>query len=100
MNLRGVRESGAFFAVPTYAFMAAILGMCAFGLLRHAFGDLPPVESADLTIVPVPDYEAGVTGLAGAFLLLRAFSSGCATWRCCAAPPRWKQAAGATSTAG
>ena len=32
MNLRGVRESGTFFAVPTYAFMAAILGMCAVGL--------------------------------------------------------------------
>ena len=29
MNLRGVRESGGFFAVPTYLFMAAILGMCA-----------------------------------------------------------------------
>src|SRR5688572_19673526 len=34
MNLRGIRESGTFFAIPTYAFMVALLGMCAFGLLR------------------------------------------------------------------
>ena len=38
MNLRGVRESGTFFAVPTYAFMVAILGMCAYGLLRSLAG--------------------------------------------------------------
>jgi amino acid transporter len=78
MNLRGVRESGTAFAVPTYVFMAAILGMCGFGLLRHAFGDLPAVESSELTLVAEPGYSDGITGLAGAFLLLRAFSSGCA----------------------
>ena len=52
LNLRGIRESGTFFAIPTYAFMVAILGMCGFGLLRLASGDLPDVESADLTIEP------------------------------------------------
>ena len=78
MNLRGVRESGSAFAVPTYVFMAAILGMCAFGLLRHATGGLAQVESADLVLRPESPYEAGISGLAGAFLLLRAFSSGCA----------------------
>ena len=77
-NLRGVRESGTAFAVPTYAFMAAILGMAAWGFLRLAFGDLPDVASAQFDLVPEPGYEAGITGLAGAFLLLRAFSSGCA----------------------
>ncbi len=78
MNLRGVKESGVAFAVPTYVFMAAILGMTAFGLLRYAFGDLPQAESADLAIAAQPPYEQGISGLAGAFLLLRAFSSGCA----------------------
>lgn len=34
VNLRGVKESGTAFAVPTYLFMAAILGMAAFGFLR------------------------------------------------------------------
>ncbi len=55
MNLRGIRESGTFFAFPTYAFMVAILGMCAFGFLQLAAGDLPDVESAGLAISPDPD---------------------------------------------
>ncbi len=78
MNLRGVRESGTFFAVPTYAFMAAIVGMCAVGFFRFAFGDLPLAYSARFDLVAEPGYEQGITGLAGGFLLLRAFSSGCA----------------------
>ena len=78
VNLRGVRESGTAFAVPTYVFMVAILGMAGWGFLRLAMGDLPDVESAQFTLVPESDYENGITGLAGAFLLLRAFSSGCA----------------------
>ena len=38
LNLRGVRESGTLFAVPTYLFMVAILGMCAYGLMRLLAG--------------------------------------------------------------
>ena len=78
MNLRGVRESGSAFAVPTYVFMVAILGMSLLGLARYALGDLPPVESAGLEVLPESEYATGISGLAGAFLLLRAFSSGCA----------------------
>ena len=78
MNLRGVRESGTAFAAPTYVFMVAILGMVVLGLVRYALGDLPLAESAALQVKPEEGYEAGITGLAGAFLLLRAFSSGCA----------------------
>jgi len=77
-NLRGVRESGTAFAVPTYAFMVAVLGMAAWGFGRYLFGELPEVASAQFELVPEPDYETGIAGLAGAFLLLRAFSSGCA----------------------
>jgi len=78
MNLRGVRESGTLFAVPTYLFMAAILGMCAFGLLQLAQGTLPDVESADLTIVPAEGWEEPLTTVGLMLLLARAFSSGCA----------------------
>jgi amino acid transporter len=80
MNLRGIRESGTFFAVPTYAFMAAIIGMCAFGFLRMLAGDLPNVESADLVIEPDPDVGQvdALTTFGLLFLLARAFSSGCA----------------------
>jgi amino acid transporter len=80
MNLRGIRESGTFFAFPTYAFMLAILGMCLYGFLRLAAGDLPDVESAGLTITPDPDTGDvdSLTTLGLLFLLARAFSSGCA----------------------
>jgi len=80
MNLRGIRESGTFFAVPTYLFMLAILGMCAYGFLRLAAGDLPDVESSGLTITPDPETGEvdSLTTLGLLFLLARAFSSGCA----------------------
>ncbi|HYF71360.1 MAG TPA: APC family permease [Nocardioides sp.] len=78
INLRGVRESGTFFAVPTYLFMVAILGMCAYGLMRAFAGDLPNAESADLDIVPAEGWEGPLTQVALIFLLARAFSSGCA----------------------
>ena len=79
MNLRGVRESGAFFAIPTYCFMAGVLGMALVGIFRGSAGSLPDVESADFHILPAPGYDGGnLTGLALIFLLARAFSSGCA----------------------
>ncbi len=78
INLRGVKESGAAFAIPTYGFMIAIVGMTVYGLVRYFFGDLPDVESAQFTIAPESDFEGGFTGLAAGFLLLRTFSSGCA----------------------
>ena len=78
LNLRGVRESGAYFAVPTYLFIVAIFGMCAYGLARLLVGDLPLAESADLTIEPAPGWDGPLTQVAMVFLLARAFSSGCA----------------------
>ena len=78
MNLRGVRESGAFFAVPTYLFMFAILGMCGYGLLQLFGGTLPQVASASLEIVPEEGWEQPLTTIGLVMLLARAFSSGCA----------------------
>lgn len=77
MNLRGVRESGTAFAIPTYLFMVTVLGMSLVGFYREVTGTLPPAESASLELLPEPGYEA-LGGLAMAFLMLRAFSSGCA----------------------
>ncbi|SHG10429.1 APC family permease [Streptoalloteichus hindustanus] len=75
-NLRGIRESGSAFAVPTYAFMVAIIGMILFGLFRaFVLGDEMRAESAGLELRPEGDHLAG---LAFVFLLLRAFSQGCA----------------------
>lgn len=78
MNLRGIRESGTFFAIPTYAFMIALLGMCGYGMLELATGTLPDVESASFEIEPSAGYDGSLTTFALLFLLARAFSSGCA----------------------
>lgn len=78
MNLRGIRESGSLFAVPTYLFMVAILGMCLYGFLLLTTGSLPMAESADLEIAPKEGWEGPLTTFGLMFLLARAFSSGCA----------------------
>ncbi len=78
MNLRGVRESGVWFAVPTYGFMVAVIGMTLYALVRALTGDLLQVESARLQLEPAPGYEGSISTIAMVFLLARAFSSGCA----------------------
>jgi amino acid transporter len=77
LNLRGVRESGALFAIPTYIFMVAIIGMAVWGLVRLGVGNLPLAESAKFDVRPEPGHET-FSGIAAVFLLARAFSSGCA----------------------
>lgn len=77
MNLRGVRESGKAFAVPTYLFMFTIIGMGIVGFFREATGNLPMADSAEFELAPEPAMSSLGTA-AMAFLLLRAFSSGCA----------------------
>jgi amino acid transporter len=78
VNLRGIREAGTAFAIPTYAYMAAIIGMALVGFVRMATGTLPDVESAHFHITPQAGMEAPLGGIALVFLLMRAFSSGCA----------------------
>jgi amino acid transporter len=75
-NLRGLRESGRTFAVPTYLFISGILVMVGTGLLRHFLGGGVTAESAGYSITPEPGFEQ-VTGLALVFFVLRAFASGC-----------------------
>ena len=78
MNLRGTKESGTAFAVPSYLFMVAILLMGVWGYFRYLTGSLPDAPSAIYDIAPDEQFEQGVTGVAMVFLLARAFSSGCA----------------------
>ncbi|HET6166549.1 MAG TPA: APC family permease [Marmoricola sp.] len=78
MNLRGVRESGAWFAVPTYGFMIGVIGMACYAAIRSMSGDLPKVESAKLHLEAAPGYQGSIGTAAMIFLLARAFSSGCA----------------------
>ena len=74
MNLRGVRESGRAFAIPTYGFILGVYVMVVLGLAQAALGHPPVAESADYEIRPE---QVGLTGVALALLLLRAFASGC-----------------------
>ena len=72
-NLRGVRESGALFAIPVYLFIASIFAMIGWALIEmFIFGESLLAESAGWDIVAQDSYA----GLALAFLVARAFSSG------------------------
>ncbi|GGX15835.1 DNA-binding protein [Streptomyces malachitofuscus] len=76
MNLRGVRESGTLFAIPTYIFVAGVVTMIVWGAFRGlVLGDEMRAPTADFEIKPE---HPGLAGFALVFLLLRAFSSGCA----------------------
>ncbi len=77
-NLRGLRESGAAFAIPVYVFMLSVFGMAAWGFVRLLAGDLPRAASAQYELTAEHDISGGLTTVAGVFLLLRAFSSGAA----------------------
>jgi amino acid transporter len=67
-NLRGVRESGRLFAVPTYFFIAMMFVLLGIGILKSFLGDLQPV--------PIPDDVAETAGAISLFLILHAFASG------------------------
>ncbi len=73
MNLRGVRESGTLFAIPTYAFIAAIALMVVWASVRLISGAELLAPSAPYEI----QAEESFTGAALVFLIARAFSSGC-----------------------
>ena len=68
-NLRGIRESGRIFAVPTYFFVFSVAGLLAAGAYRYLTGTIVPVD------VPLPP-NAGHAPLT-TFLLLTAFANGC-----------------------
>lgn len=74
-NLRGVKESGRIFAVPTYAFVVAMALMIGYGLWKAGFGggiQQIPIEAMDES----QQHEALSVGAVGWFLVLHAFASG------------------------
>jgi amino acid transporter len=73
VNLRGVRESGRAFAIPTYGFVLAVYAMLAVAFLKIGFGDGITAESAKYHL----RQTAETGGLLTVFLVLRAFASGC-----------------------
>ena len=76
MNLRGLRESGTAFAIPTYGFIIVIMSMIITGLVKvYVLGQPLVAPSAGLVIAAENTH---LTSFAMMFLLLRTFSSGCA----------------------
>jgi len=69
VNLRGIRESGLIFAVPTYVYLVSILVLLGLGLWRYATGTMP-------TYTPPADWIPHAVEPLGLLLILRAFASG------------------------
>lgn len=72
INLRGVKESGTFFSIPTYAFIIGVMGMIGVGLLQVATGQVPPAQHAEAL-----EHTTTATSGLTLFLILRAFAAGC-----------------------
>jgi len=70
-NLRGVRESGTLFAIPTYGFVFIFLALIVVGLARLISGTLSPLPAQTPAVA-----EGSIQALT-VFLILRAFASGC-----------------------
>ena len=93
VNLRGIRESGSIFALPTYIFIVSVLLLVAVGLARTAMGQPPQVTGVTPIAVPVESLSL--------LLLMRAFADGCTAMTGTEAisngtpafkPPEWKNA--------
>ncbi len=69
-NMRGVRESGKIFSVPTYIFIFSFALLIGYGFFRHAIGTFP-------VILPIGQPLAEPMGALGILLILHAFAAGC-----------------------
>ena len=76
MNLRGVRESGKVFAVPTYFFLVNMVVLLAWGLFMQTIGHLPVLSLHHSGLVKIGKPGDGLLMGAALFVVLRAFASG------------------------
>jgi len=75
LNLRGIRESGVVFAIPTYGFILGVILMLGWGLVEEVLlGHQLLAESSSFRFTD----DASLAGFALVFIVLRSFSSGCA----------------------
>ena len=72
VNMRGVRESGGLFALPTYGFLAAMVGMLGVGIFQ-SWGTQSPVQ----TVIADPNMVGSAATLPFVFVVLRSFAAGC-----------------------
>ncbi|HEV2934318.1 MAG TPA: amino acid permease, partial [Streptosporangiaceae bacterium] len=76
-NLRGIREAGKIFALPTYLFSGSVILMIVVGIVREALGNLPQQNIHALHgLFPIGKGTSSVTSLVIIFVLLKAFANG------------------------
>ena len=69
INLRGIRESGLIFSIPTYVYLVAMFAVLAIGMYAFATNTMP-------TYTAPPSWAPQATEALGVLLILRAFASG------------------------
>jgi amino acid transporter len=74
-NLRGVRESGRIFAIPTYVYILSLGGVVCYGIYRVLAGDLSPIVYQPAEAATLAG-AGGTLGVVSLFLLLHAFAAG------------------------
>ena len=76
VNLRGVRENGRTFALPTYLFSASVGLMIVVGLYREAFGGGMPHATWGSNIVAPQHHPSGILTFGAVYVIARAFANG------------------------
>ena len=78
INLRGVKEAGVFFVIPSYLFMGSMLIVFIFGIYRYFAGTLPVYSQDAEGLVPIGQAQ-GLLSVAAMLLILKAFANGSAS---------------------
>ena len=78
VNLRGVKEAGVFFVIPSYLFMGTMFIVFIFGIYRYFTGTLPIYSQDAEGLVPIGQAQ-GLLSVAAMLLVLKAFANGSAS---------------------
>ena len=78
VNLRGVKEAGVFFVIPSYLFMGTMFVVFIFGIYRYFTGTLPIYSQDAEGLVPIGQAQ-GLLSVAAMLLILKAFANGSAS---------------------
>jgi len=78
VNLRGVKEAGVFFVLPSYLFLGTMFTVFIFGIYRYFSGTLPVYSQNEEGLVPIGQAQ-GLLTVAAMLLILKAFASGSAS---------------------
>ncbi len=78
INLRGVKDAGVFFVIPSYLFIFSMAVVFGFGIYRHLTGTLPEYATDTPGLLPLGE-EQGLLSIAAIFMILKAFANGSAS---------------------